>query len=278
MGLSSFNRMRRQRNAVELMEAKRFEENNRKRWSAHHTRDANMGTTDEKELSKLRKAEHDAVEKIGELNVQGLKTAVPDAPMRKEHAAEIAGRTMTDMQQGEPMTPTELRTNRVPESAPASEKLVDRTSVEHRGPTVKELQAANVEAGVISAETAAAIVSEAEATGRRRRAENAEEVKVDETSVEQEKAEDIIAENTERPTPATGEAEKSETTKTVETAEAMQKSGASADDAKKADEAARKTEEKTPGQKVADERSAVKAEDAKLPGAGPDKTGVARGK
>lgn len=153
MGLSSFNRMRRERNPVEKIEAERF-----KNWNeAHHkSRDTQSDATEvnDKLNAKAAKAEQSAVKAIGEKVEAGLtsgdkKGGVIDQPLREDHAAEIAGRNIEGVQ--EPKDPVARRDERIPDGT-ANEKLVPHTQVDRPGPTAAMVEAAQVESGMPAAD------------------------------------------------------------------------------------------------------------------------------
>lgn len=152
MGLSSFNRMRRERNPVEKIEAERF-----KNWNeAHHKgRDVQADATEanDKLNAKAAKAEQEAVKAIGAKVEAGLtsgdkKGGVIDQPLREDHAAEIAGRNIEDVQ--EPKDPVARREERIPDGT-ANEELVPHTQVDRPGPTAEMVDAALVESGLPAA-------------------------------------------------------------------------------------------------------------------------------
>jgi len=147
MGLASFNRARRSRKEVEKLEAERFEQNNKARWAAHHAREKRP-EADDKVVDKVRKAEQEASEEIGRKTVQGIedgeKGGIIDGPLRRDHAAEIAGRAVEDAQ-GVPKKPTELIDERIPDST-VNEKLADHTQVDREGPSAALVRDAQVEA------------------------------------------------------------------------------------------------------------------------------------
>lgn len=145
MGLSSFNRMRRERNEVEKLEAERFKIANEARHAARKARDEAREQTDAM-IPDVRRAEAEAVERIGEKNVAGLTSN--DLPMRKDHAAEIAGRNLEDVQA--PKDPVERREERVPSGGTANEELVEHMVVDQPGPSPEMVEEAQEEAGVIA--------------------------------------------------------------------------------------------------------------------------------
>lgn len=148
MGLSGFNRMRRERNQVETIEAERFKIANEARNAARLARDAAREETDAM-LPAAAEAEQAAREAIGEKNVAGLKT--DDLPLRKDHAAEIAGRNVEEVQA--PKDPVQARLDRVPEGT-VNEQLVEHLSVDQPGPSPELVEAAAKEVGAIPNEDA----------------------------------------------------------------------------------------------------------------------------
>lgn len=145
MGLSSFNRMRREKSHVEAIEAARFKIDNQARNQRRLDRDEAKEKTDALQ-EKAAEAEAAVVEAIGEKNLAGLETKVIDQPLRQDHAAEIAGRNLFDVQ--EPKDPLERVHERIQLEKTANEVLVERTQVEGPGPTPKMVAAAEKEAGV----------------------------------------------------------------------------------------------------------------------------------
>lgn len=148
MGLSSFNRMRRERAPVEKMEAERFI-----RW--RDERNAGLRREDraerEREQYEIWQAEQAAMRRIGAKVEVGMEMArqghpVVDEPLRRDHAAEIAGRNLHDVDQ--PKDPVQRIEERVPEGETANEQLVPHMSVEVVGPTAEQVRAAEVETGV----------------------------------------------------------------------------------------------------------------------------------
>lgn len=145
MGLSSFNRQRRLKADVAKKEAERFEAWNEAR---HAARDHLTGHKADDHTAQLeaRQLEADAVKAIGEANREGLDNG--DLPMRKEHAAEIAGRTVIDPQGEDAPSPTEKVDLRLPHGT-ANEELVEHTDVRKDGPSAELVEAAQKEAGVL---------------------------------------------------------------------------------------------------------------------------------
>lgn len=142
MGLASFNRARRSRLEVEKFEAERFKKDNAARWGAHHGVDTDR-KQEAKDLEKSRKLEHAASEEIGEKAEEGIRMGekeggIADLPLRQDHAAEIAGRTLENNQ--EPKDPVERVMERIP-SGTATEELVEHTQVDQPGPTTALLDA-----------------------------------------------------------------------------------------------------------------------------------------
>jgi hypothetical protein len=156
MGLSSFNRMRRERAKVEKIEAERFKADNEARHAARKMRDGVKGDAELRE--KAAQAEHEAVEAIGEKNRAGLETN--DLPLRQDHAAEIAGRNINGVQ--EPKDPVARIDERIPDNTP-NEKLVEHMSAEDEGPAPALVEAAQEEAGVIARRPRAAETPESRA-------------------------------------------------------------------------------------------------------------------
>lgn len=145
MGLSSFNRMRREKSHVEVIEAERFKIDNEARNQRRVDRDEAKEKTDALQ-EKAAKAEAEAVAAIGEKNLAGMETKVIDQPLRQDHAAEIAGRNLFGVQ--EPKDPVARVHERIPLEKTANEVLVDHTQVDGAGPTAKMIAAAEKEAGV----------------------------------------------------------------------------------------------------------------------------------
>jgi hypothetical protein len=145
MGLSGFNRARRSRLEVEKFEAERFEKDNAARWAAHHALDDNDKQA-EKDLAKSRKLEDEASALIGEKVVAGIEKAdnggIIDEDLRRDHAAEIAGRTLENNQ--EPKGAVERLEERIP-TGTANEELVPHTQVDQEGPSPELMKAATLE-------------------------------------------------------------------------------------------------------------------------------------
>lgn len=146
MGLSSFNRMRRERNRVETIEAERFKIANEARNKHRLEREAAKERGDAL-LEDAAIAEAEAAAAIGEKNVEGLTT--DDLPLRKDHAAEIAGRNVEDVQA--PKDPVQARLDRVPEGT-VNEELVGHMSVDKPGPGADLVEEAQEEAGAVETE------------------------------------------------------------------------------------------------------------------------------
>lgn len=198
MGLAGFNRSRRSRVAVEQAEAKRFKEDNAARWAAIHGQDKKLKDIDA-EAEAIRKLESKASDKIGAKAEAGLETDVADLPLRQDHAAEIAGRTIEDPQ-GKPVDPVQRVADRIP-SGTATEKLVEHMQVDQKGPTKAMVDAAVEEQTPVSerellksgdapkadntakgkAEEAAAPEGEANADETETEAEDADATKTEET-------------------------------------------------------------------------------------------------
>lgn len=143
MGLSSFNRMRRSRLEVEELETERFKKDNAARWAAHHSK-SKMRKNTEKEVEKIEKAELKAMEAVGRKVEQGIKEGeegTPDLPLRKDHAAEIVGRTLQHDPQGKPLDPIDRLHERVPPGHTANEDIAGKMYVDVEGPTREEVMA-----------------------------------------------------------------------------------------------------------------------------------------
>jgi hypothetical protein len=146
MGLSSFNRMRRERAAVEKIEAERFKIDNEARNAARLDKEkARSDATDL--LEKAEAAEIAATEAIAEKNRRGQQPGADDLPLRKDHAAEIAGRNIEGAQK--PKDPVDRIDERIPQGETANEKLVEHMSVAGEGPSPELLEAAQKEAGAL---------------------------------------------------------------------------------------------------------------------------------
>ena len=164
MGLSSFNRMRRERKAVEMIEAERSEANlkflhgrSKERQEVH--------AQNKERVEEIREAETKASERIrvkallgqgidpetGEQLAKmedveggGARTAFTiDEPLRKDHAAEMAGRNLQGVQEAK--SPTQRLDERIPDGGTAAEELVPHLSVERDGPTAEMVEAARKE-------------------------------------------------------------------------------------------------------------------------------------
>lgn len=140
MGLASFNRQRRMMRDASLSETKRFEEDNARRWSGHHAQDK-RNKVDETALRRTEKAEEAGIKAIGEANERGIDDG--DLEMRKEHAAEIAGRSPKSDPQGI-VSPTDRLMERLPDDT-SNEKLAEFTSVDGAGPPAELVEQAAVE-------------------------------------------------------------------------------------------------------------------------------------
>lgn len=145
MGLSSFNRMRRERAAVEIMEAERFKAWNEQHNASRISKDELQASAANPELlAELQDAELAAVERIGEKNREGIKRG-DDMPLRKDHAAEIAGRNLSNVD--EPIDPVDHINQRIPQGETANEVLTEHTNVDGEGPTHEMVAAAALEVG-----------------------------------------------------------------------------------------------------------------------------------
>lgn len=144
MGLASFNRMRRSKKGVNVAEAERFkidnEARNEGRRLKREVRNANLSRKEE-----LRDLEHDANQNFAEKAIAGTETEVIDEPLRRDHAAEIAGRNIEGVQT--PMDPVDRVIDRIPDST-ANEELVGKTQVNMPGPSLEDVNAARREIGV----------------------------------------------------------------------------------------------------------------------------------
>lgn len=164
MGMSFFNRMRRERKPVEMIEAERSEQN--LKFLHGRSIDRQRVHAENKErVEEIREAEVEASERIrvkaligqgidpdtGEQrekmeDVEGLgaRTAFTiDEPLRKDHAAEIAGRNLQGVQ--EIKSPMQRLDERIPSGETAAEALVPHLSVERDGPTAEMVEAARLE-------------------------------------------------------------------------------------------------------------------------------------
>jgi hypothetical protein len=152
MGLASFNRMRRERKPVERLEAERFAEWNKRHNERRLDRDNTHVELNEDEIQEtIREEESAAMGRIGDKVIAGIKegekkNGVIDKFLREDHAAEIAGRNLVDVDQ--PKDPVARVDERVPDNT-ANEKLVAHTSVNRKGPSKAMVEAAQREAGVI---------------------------------------------------------------------------------------------------------------------------------
>jgi hypothetical protein len=148
MGLAAFNRMRRERAPVERMEAERFV-----RWRDERNQRLKQGARQETEKEQLEiwREEQAAMQRVGEKVRLGMAMAeegapVTDEPLRRDHAAEIAGRNLKDVDQ--PKDPLTRYDERVPPDTTFNEELVPHMSVEHEGPSAEQVRAAEIETGV----------------------------------------------------------------------------------------------------------------------------------
>lgn len=146
MGMSAFNRMRRERSSVEKVEAQRFKNWNEQRHAARDAREK-MTAGNDKLAEKASKEEVRAVDAIGVKARIAIESDGKKDPLRMDHAAEIAGRNLYDVDQ--PKDPVARIDERVPQHVTANEKLTEHTSVEGKGPTSKMVEAAQREAGAI---------------------------------------------------------------------------------------------------------------------------------
>jgi hypothetical protein len=98
MGLSAFNRMRREKAPVERMEAERFRADNEMR--QRHRNESDGAYADRGEAQDAaRAAEKDAVARIGEKMAEAMRLPPVDDPLRRDHEAEIVGRNLQDVDQ-----------------------------------------------------------------------------------------------------------------------------------------------------------------------------------
>lgn len=144
MGLSSFNRMRRERAPVNIMEAERSRLDNEARNARRNDRVA-VHDRNKQRVEEIRQEDAAANERIGEKVRKGMQTAIIDEPLRKDHAAEIAGRHLEGVQ--EPKDPVDRVRERIPQHETANEKLVENMSAELPGPDLAAVAAAREEAG-----------------------------------------------------------------------------------------------------------------------------------
>jgi hypothetical protein len=144
MGLSAFNRMRREKAPVERMEAERFRADNEMR--QRHRNESDGAYADRGEAQDAaRAAEKDAVARIGEKMAEAMRLPPVDDPLRRDHEAEIVGRNLQDVDQ--PKDPVQRIDERIPSGDGAAAALLPRTSVEREGPTVGHFAAAAAELG-----------------------------------------------------------------------------------------------------------------------------------
>lgn len=164
MGLASFNRARRERAAVEELEAARFKEWNERHNAARAVTDRMRGAT-EGDQEAVRDEELAAAQRIGEKAREGIRMGeeggIIDLPLRRDHAAEIAGRTLENNQ--EPKDPVARVRERLAEGS-ATEQMVEHTQVDRPGPTPELVAAATLEQTPVQdrEDVARVLVSEAE--------------------------------------------------------------------------------------------------------------------
>jgi hypothetical protein len=144
MGLASFNRMRRERAKGEMLEAELFKVHHAARNKARVER-VNAHRENKARVEEIRQEDRAASERIGEKVRRGLETRITDEPMRKDHAAEIAGRNLHGV--GLPKDPVQRIEERIPQGTTANEKLVENMSAELPGPDPAAVDAARREVG-----------------------------------------------------------------------------------------------------------------------------------
>lgn len=131
MGLAGFNRMRRERRAVEEKEAERFREDNAARWAGKRERDE-QHRRNKKKVGKLRAEEAKAVERISAKMERAARTDRPSGdPLRSDHAAVMSGANVHGAQIAR--DPVERLRERIPDKEMASERLA-RTLDADSGP------------------------------------------------------------------------------------------------------------------------------------------------
>ena len=86
---------------------------------------------------------------MGKKVEEGRNSDVIDEPLRRDHAAEIAGRNLEGVQ--EPTDPAAHVAERIPAEKTANEKLVPLTGAESDGPTAEQVHAAAKEVGALPA-------------------------------------------------------------------------------------------------------------------------------
>jgi hypothetical protein len=150
MGLSSFNRMRRSKVEVDKAEAERFKKWNETHNATRQARDETSGRAGNDRKEEIRQLEAEANKAIGEKVIAGMESAVIDEPLRKDHAAEIAGRNLEGVQT--PKDPVERVEERIPQHETANEQLVPHMQVNMPGPDLEQLNAAREEVGVKTVE------------------------------------------------------------------------------------------------------------------------------
>jgi hypothetical protein len=111
-----------------------------------------------------------------------MQSEVIDEPLRRDHAAEIAGRNLEGVQT--PKDPVERVRERIPQHETENEKLVPHMQVNQPGPDLEQLNAARREIGIAEVE--------APKDGGKRTAE--EEAELNEAAAQQ-KREDTASRN-----------------------------------------------------------------------------------
>jgi hypothetical protein len=197
MGLAGFNRMRRSRLPVEELETERFKKDNAARWARKRGQD-DSNKQDPKVLDKIAEAETAAAEEIGRKVEEGIKMGeeggVADLPLRRDHAAEIAGRTpQTDPR--EPMDPMDRLHERIPPKETANEKLAEHMSVNQPGPTIEQVKAAAVEMAPPNEKKSAAAAIDAQNAPAVARHEAAVEAKAERREAEKKAGEPTATES-----------------------------------------------------------------------------------
>jgi hypothetical protein len=157
MGLAGFNRMRRERAPESKMEAERFDKWNQTRHA--NAKAARRADRENREaLPAIREENLAASQRIGEKVLEGIREGeaggVIDGPLRRDHAAEITGRNLHDVQK--PKSPVQRVEDRIPTEKTVTEELVDHLQVDKDGPSAELVEAARVETGAIREPDAAA--------------------------------------------------------------------------------------------------------------------------
>ena len=150
MGLASFNRMRREKAKVMEEEVKRFVEDNKRRWDAHHARSIPLKKY-EAETAKVWDAELAANQRIGEKNLAFIENPEKGDPLKADHAAVMAGENIKGAQDDRPLM--DRLHDRIPQGGTAAEVMAPLTGVDSEKPITKEMvDAAREEAGLTEPE------------------------------------------------------------------------------------------------------------------------------